>query len=66
MPLAMRPVNHNQGTQYLPKTCKYSVADAPEVKNFLNQDSRGKWGLTVSDHANRDIGKLNQWALRIV
>lgn len=45
---------------------EYSVSNAPEIQKFLNQPARGQWTLTVSDHANRDIGKLNQWAIRII
>jgi subtilisin-like proprotein convertase family protein len=32
---------------------------------FIGQPAEGEWVLTVSDHARRDIGKLNQWGLTL-
>ncbi len=43
----------------------FDVSSAPDLNRFLNQDARGEWTLSVSDHAGRDTGKLNRWAIRI-
>ena len=43
----------------------FDMASAPDLNRFLNQDARGEWTLTVSDHAGQDTGKLNRWAIRI-
>jgi subtilisin-like proprotein convertase family protein len=45
---------------------EYTGADAPGLNDFLGQDARGQWVLSVSDHAGRDTGKLNRWELKIV
>jgi subtilisin-like proprotein convertase family protein len=43
----------------------FDMASAPDLNRFLNQDARGEWTLSVSDHAGQDSGKLNRWGIRI-
>lgn len=44
----------------------YDSATTPGLAALRGESLRGDWRLKVSDHAWRDIGKLNHWALRIV
>lgn len=39
-------------------------SDQGELAQFLGHPITGAWRLSVSDHAGRDIGKLNRWAIR--
>jgi len=43
----------------------YTVADEPALAGFIGQVANGEWTLTISDHASRDVGKLNRWALTL-
>ena len=44
---------------------RYTVEDAPDLHGFIGQPADGDWAVSVSDHAGRDIGKLNRWALTL-
>jgi subtilisin-like proprotein convertase family protein len=44
---------------------RYTIEDEPDLRDFIGQPAEGEWVLTVSDHARRDIGKLNQWGLTL-
>lgn len=37
----------------------------PAVSALIGEFTKGEWTLSVSDHAGRDIGKLNAWGVRI-
>jgi subtilisin-like proprotein convertase family protein len=43
----------------------YDAAAAPSLAGFAGETAAGTWTLAVSDHAGRDVGKLNRWELRI-
>ncbi|RLB65379.1 MAG: hypothetical protein DRI90_02185 [Deltaproteobacteria bacterium] len=36
-----------------------------EVTEHANLSARGTWTLSISDHANRDVGKLKSWSLLV-
>lgn len=42
-----------------------SNATSPNLDNFVGESVAGNWKLTISDHAGRDVGKLNEWRLKI-
>ena len=35
------------------------------VEEFQGASTTGTWRLTIADHASRDVGTLNSWALVI-
>ena len=41
----------------------YTIANVPELATFNGKQAKGSWRLRISDHASRDIGKLNRWAI---
>ncbi len=43
----------------------YTMDTTPELGNLAGQSISGDWLLRVSDHANRDTGKLNSWRVVI-
>jgi subtilisin-like proprotein convertase family protein len=43
----------------------YTTATTPALGEFSGQPISGQWRLSVSDHASRDLGKLNSWRLVI-
>ena len=43
----------------------FQIADIASLSNFVGQPANGNWTLSATDHASRDIGKLNRWALII-
>ena len=43
----------------------YTVAEEPALADFIGQPANGEWLLAVSDHARRDVGKLNRWVLTL-
>lgn len=43
----------------------YSSDDHMALRALLGEAVRGQWTLMVSDHAGRDVGKLNRWGLVI-
>jgi len=45
----------------------YRPGDTPALQAMVDAggDIRGTWKLHVSDHAQRDIGKLNAWGLKL-
>ncbi len=42
------------------------VEDIPALQTLAGEGIEGDWKLKVSDHAGRDVGKLNRWTLDIV
>ncbi|MEN8261269.1 MAG: proprotein convertase P-domain-containing protein, partial [Pseudomonadota bacterium] len=44
----------------------YDVASLAGLAGFSGENVRGTWALKVSDHAGRDVGKLNRWGIEIV
>lgn len=38
---------------------------SPNLDNFKGESVHGSWKLTMSDHAGRDVGKLNNWRIKI-
>ncbi len=45
---------------------RFDLTNLPALSNFVGLQIQGEWGLIVSDHAGRDIGKLNKWKLGIL
>ncbi|MGD9364321.1 MAG: M6 family metalloprotease domain-containing protein [Desulfobacteraceae bacterium] len=43
----------------------YTTATSPALEELSGQPISGPWRLVVSDHADRDLGKLNSWRLVI-
>jgi M6 family metalloprotease-like protein len=43
----------------------YTAATTPALEALSGQPISGQWRLAVSDHASRDLGKLNSWRLVI-
>ena len=43
----------------------YTMMNTSNLQNFRGDSVNGRWRLKVSDHAGRDQGKLNRWALAI-
>ena len=43
----------------------FDNASEPRLAALLGESSRGVWTLKVSDHAGRDVGKLNHWELAL-
>ncbi len=43
----------------------FTFNNTPQLQILGNEEIQGDWVLHVSDHASRDIGKLNRWAIRI-
>lgn len=44
---------------------RYDTAATPALAAFIGESGLGSWTLSVSDHAGRDLGKLNAWGLRV-
>ncbi len=44
---------------------EWSVENYAEFGLLVGQEAKGKWWLNVSDHAGRDIGKLNRWSMTV-
>jgi subtilisin-like proprotein convertase family protein len=44
---------------------RYTIEDEPDLRDFIGQPADGDWMLSVSDHAKRDVGKLNRWGLTL-
>lgn len=44
----------------------FGIEEIPALQALLGEGVQGDWKLKVSDHAGRDVGKLNRWALDIV
>jgi subtilisin-like proprotein convertase family protein len=43
----------------------WTAATAADLANLSGEPIAGDWKLQVSDHAGRDVGKLNEWRLVI-
>lgn len=43
----------------------YTASTTPALGELAGQPINGEWRLRVSDHASRDLGKLNNWRLVI-
>jgi subtilisin-like proprotein convertase family protein len=43
----------------------FDTGDTPALSDLIGESTKGEWTLSVSDHAGRDIGKLNAWGLRV-
>jgi len=43
----------------------YDVRNLTALQSFIGEEGKGPWTLKASDHAGRDVGKLNRWALEI-
>jgi subtilisin-like proprotein convertase family protein/subtilisin family serine protease len=43
----------------------FATGTIPALSALIGESTKGEWTLSVSDHAGRDIGKLNAWALRV-
>jgi subtilisin-like proprotein convertase family protein len=44
----------------------YSRSTTPALASLIDEPVEGQWKLHVADLAGRDVGKLNQWVLKIV
>lgn len=44
----------------------YDTSTTPALATLFDEPVAGPWQLKISDHAWRDVGKLNRWSLRIV
>jgi len=42
------------------------MARAPQLQELRGQPLQGAWRLRIIDLEAADVGKLNQWALKIV
>jgi len=43
----------------------YDVQNLIALQVFMGEEGQGTWTLKASDHAGRDVGKLNRWVLDI-
>ena len=43
----------------------FDTGTTPALSPLIGESAKGEWTLSVSDHAGRDIGKLNAWGLRV-
>ena len=43
----------------------FTVENEVDLRSFVGRPATGDWQLSVSDHARRDVGKLNRWAMTI-
>ena len=43
----------------------FDTGATPALSTLIGESTKGEWTLSVSDHAGRDIGKLNAWGLRV-
>lgn len=43
----------------------YDVQNLTALQSFIGEEGKGIWTLKASDHAGRDVGKLNRWGLDI-
>ena len=43
----------------------FDTGDTPALSALIGESTKGVWTLSVSDHAGRDIGKLNAWGVRV-
>ena len=43
----------------------FDMEKSAALQSLVGQNIQGTWRLRVADHAGRDIGKLNRWALEI-
>ncbi len=43
----------------------YTVSNTPALSNLVGETISGNWQLRISDHAGRDVGKLNTWRIVI-
>ncbi len=44
---------------------EWSAENYAEFGLMVGQEAKGEWLLNVSDHAGRDIGKLNRWIITV-
>jgi immune inhibitor A len=65
-PSGQRAVLHNRtGGNADNLTRTFSSSDTASLANLMDAFIAGEWMLHVSDHASRDTGTLNRWALLI-
>ena len=43
----------------------YDVQSLIALQSLIGEEGQGTWTLKASDHAGRDVGKLNRWGLEI-
>ncbi|MCD6387936.1 MAG: S8 family serine peptidase [Desulfobulbaceae bacterium] len=43
----------------------YDVQSLTALQSFIGEEGKGIWTLKASDHAGRDVGKMNRWGLEI-
>lgn len=43
----------------------YDVQNLSALQSLIDEEAQGLWVLKVTDHAGRDVGKLNRWGLEI-
>lgn len=43
----------------------YTTQNTPQLRQFLGENTKGKWVLKVADLNLKDYGKLNKWGLEI-
>jgi len=43
----------------------YTTQNTPQLRQFLGENTKGKWVLKVADLVSKDYGKLNKWGLEI-
>ena len=43
----------------------YDVQSLIALQSLIGEEGQGTWTLNASDHAGRDVGKLNRWGLEI-
>lgn len=43
----------------------YDIQSLIALQSFIGEEGQGIWTLKASDHAGRDVGKLNRWGVEI-
>ena len=43
----------------------YDLGNTPSLKNFVGENIKGEWTLSVSDRGWRDVGTLKSWGFRL-
>ena len=63
-PSGQRATLHNRGGGGQDNLItSYDSASNADLKSMIGQPVKGDWTLWVSDHARRDVGKLNKWSI---
>ncbi len=65
-PSGRRATLHNRGGGHQSNLINtYDSGTNADLKSLVGQPVKGDWTLWASDHAGRDVGKLNRWSIEI-